>query len=105
MRLIDAEKLSESIMKMLDLALEYNEHKIYNCIYEIFIPVVVAQPTVEAEPIKHGHWIEEKNWYECSVCGSGTYFIKDEYLPEEFNALPNYCSDCGAKMDEVTDNE
>ena len=45
----------------------------------------------EAEPVKHGHWIKQKNWFdECSVCryhGSNAF---------------RYCPNCGAKMDEVT---
>lgn len=52
-------------------------------------------PTIEAEPIRHGHWIEEKSigdcCYKCSECG----FIRDAYLLE----IENYCPHCGAKMD------
>ena len=58
-------------------------------------------PTIEAEPIRHGHWIQEfpnvghlTHFYLCSVCRA------------EWNAIDNdmerfdYCPECGAKMDE-----
>lgn len=54
------------------------------------------KPTVDAEPVRHGHWIEcgEPNqdgefelwFYRCSVCGNAS-----------INS--NYCPNCGAKMD------
>lgn len=53
------------------------------------------QPAVEAEPVRHGHWI----WFEsegtffhlrkCSECG-------DIKAQEE----TNFCPNCGAKMKE-----
>ena len=49
-----------------------------------------AQPTVEAEPIKHGHYIKGDNgeWF-CSECRR----IDDKY------GVAKYCWNCGAKMD------
>lgn len=44
--------------------------------------------------IKHGHWVKSLDHYDrymCSVCGHLTYIESD-----------NYCSYCGTKMDEVT---
>lgn len=52
---------------------------------------------VDAEPVKHGHWIKsEKSDYEweCSACGYGL----SDYRT-------TYCYDCGAKMDEVEDDK
>lgn len=46
----------------------------------------------EAEPIKHGHWIERNFWRECSVCGSHQLAINF-----------NYCPNCGAKMEKETE--
>lgn len=59
---------------------------------------VEAQPTVDAEPVRHGKWCEGTECYSddfivCSVCG------------EAFNVLDNdtyrfdYCPKCGARMD------
>lgn len=58
-------------------------------------------PTIEAEPIRHGHWILPDICYEdieCSVCHA--YMP----LPISFDYRPTYkyCPMCGAKMDEVS---
>jgi hypothetical protein len=53
-------------------------------------------PTIDAEPIRHGHWIFGQtmghSWMKCSECcvsqGGQT-------------ATFTYCPNCGAKMDEV----
>lgn len=40
---------------------------------------------------KHGHWISYGyGYYRCSVCNDG----------KNMNFVPDYCSTCGAKMDE-----
>lgn len=50
-------------------------------------------PTVDAKPIQHGHWIvDEDGNIKCSECGH--HGVGD-----------NYCERCGAKMDEVKDND
>lgn len=58
-------------------------------------------PTVDAEPVRHGHWITEKEaeerdeiwlWGSCSVCGHCDWDCTES---EDFN----YCPNCGAKMD------
>lgn len=59
--------------------------------------VLIQAPTVEAEPVRHGKWIEHKyaeehggqmisNW-ECSECNTW------------FKSTKKYCGECGAKMD------
>lgn len=66
--------------------------------YKMFENVIDAQPTVEAEPIRHGRWIryEALNGIdvgcECSICGfhSNVYDSRFGY---------KYCPNCGAKMD------
>lgn len=51
------------------------------------------QPTVDAEPVRHGEWVETGFstyvwWkYRCDKCG-----CQQDYKH-------NYCPDCGAKMD------
>ena len=47
-------------------------------------------PAVDAEPVRHGHWIKRGGWYWCSECG-------DHWGDDG----ANYCPNCGAKMDEV----
>ena len=51
-------------------------------------------PTVEAEPVKHGHWETIKNAY-----GEIEGFIHAE-CGRTSNSKDNYCPNCGAKMDE-----
>lgn len=49
---------------------------------------------MNAEPVRHGHWIytpTEPLGYICSECGKSSCSF-------------NYCSNCGAKMDEVTED-
>lgn len=59
--------------------------------------VIEDAPTIEAEPIKHGRWIEIGHpWYECSECGERTAVVN---LNGE--VVWNYCPNCGARMDEV----
>lgn len=57
-------------------------------------------PAVDAEPVRHGHWIEQTDgcdgvWWDCSVCG-GSWECSDG-TPED-NSM-RFCPMCGAKMD------
>ena len=46
-------------------------------------------PTIEAEPVKHGRWEGDG---QCSVC--------KDYPLARYMRNPNYCPNCGAKMEE-----
>lgn len=61
-------------------------------------------PTIEAEPVRHGHWEEieiELTWceddvdiiYKCSVCGENNI------------GKSKYCPNCGAKMDDPASDD
>jgi hypothetical protein len=56
------------------------------------LQVVYDEPTVDAEPVRHGRWeyvnASHGMMCSCSECGE---------IPECFE--PNYCPNCGAKMD------
>ena len=59
-RLIDAEKLCEYARNQVSRSVDAND--------------IMRFPTVDAEPVRHGHWIERSSWYivyscECSECG------------------------------------
>lgn len=63
--------------------------------YKMFEHAIEDAPTIEAEPVKHGRWIEPRRvfdniYYHCSVCGNHYAIYGD------FNYRPN----CGAKMEE-----
>ena len=87
MRIIDADKLKKHY------AWWNNEEK------ELFDSIIDAQPTVEAEPIKHGRWKGmNRNKYNddeatCSICG--VTFASGYSNPYWWD----YCPNCGAKMD------
>lgn len=58
--------------------------------YNWAITVLMAAPTIDITPVKHGRKIEDGDigcFWLCSLCG--------ECLP--YGA--NYCPNCGAKMD------
>lgn len=51
--------------------------------------------------VRHGKWIKHRDEYdceyiECSVCGENFYPPENAF---EFDILPKYCQECGAKMD------
>lgn len=58
-------------------------------------------PTVDAEPVRHGRWVqsttEDEDWggffyrYTCTVCGW--------HCGSNPNGLYVFCPGCGAKMD------
>lgn len=74
--------------------------------------IIEALPTVDAEPIRHGHWIGESQTkfeklffpqrvFKCSVCGN--YLDFDGVNAGRGSA--NFCPNCGAKMDEEDRND
>lgn len=63
---------------------------------------VNAAPTIEAEPIKHGYWIEGKRlfdyYFKCSSCHGN---LSDKIYP----IAPDRCPYCNAKMDLKEESE
>lgn len=60
-------------------------------------------PVVDAEPVVHGRWIEDRTHIMCSVCGAR---YKDEivFMPDACMSGQIYdglerCPHCGARMD------
>lgn len=85
MRLIDADKLKKHYAwwKGGTREMTMDEAKSdFDCIVDL-------QPTVEAEPIKHGRWIEDEygipHCSECKAINNTVY--------------RTFCPNCGAKMD------
>lgn len=89
-RLIDADELKKKLADELSDALGETDF-IDGLQHGLKLAIELAEetPTVDAEPIRHGHWVSRIKIYECSECGFAGY-------PEM-----NYCPWCGAKMDEV----
>lgn len=66
-----------------------------------------VEPFKDAEPVRHAHWVYYKNMgYFCSACiESGLSPTNaDDNCGYSLDGTMNYCWNCGAKMDEVTDN-
>ena len=95
MRLIDADELLVQMMRMKDGW--FDPRPAYDC-----ESLVRQQPTIDAAPVKHGRWVENKYGYiTCSNCDgfpleamTGS-LITIHYEPYE----SEYCPYCGAKMD------
>ena len=97
-RLIDANALKESV--------HAHDYVLKDCLNSTdkgmftvgIMQAIDEQPTIDAEPVRHGKWIFTKycTW-ECSECkrsptkGTGYIQSKDE--------LFEFCPNCGARMD------
>ena len=88
MRLIDADALMEYTQNQILKSIECND--------------IARFPTIEAEPVKHGWWVEKqldnfrKIELQCSMCGWRGVDNYDSYVDI---ACFDYCPSCGAKMD------
>lgn len=98
MRLIDADPLRDDIETI--NYVDWNN-------YSDTVDFIDDAPTIEAELVKHGKWIDTDNcnvWYgciavnifQCSVCKKCTE-TKKEHI-DKFC----YCPRCGAKMEKWT---
>lgn len=96
------------LIKPDELIMDFQALGLHNITTEFAICLVKNASTIDAVPIKHGHWVR---WHEevydsfgvayvphckCSECGMGF----DPYIANYIN----YCSNCGAKMDKRDNN-
>lgn len=109
-RLIDADALIHDITKLycedcekrkgikngkLKFVYEIGDAPCRACNLDDMKDAIENAPTVEAEPIRHGHWNKEENTlfrlcvYKCSLCGG-------EVLSEAY--LFKYCPYCGCAI-------
>ena len=97
MKLIDADALYDIVIDSIK-PMTTNEA----IILQDFVALLEDAPTVDAEPVKHGHWNEAKDgtlW--CSVCISTGPYDEDSWGYVLNAPHYDYCPNCGAKMDEV----
>jgi len=82
-RLIDADALVKTLNEVLD-----EDPSLSKVLLVRFAEQILNDtPTVDAEPVRHGHWVvDEDGNIKCSECGH--YGVGDDY-----------CERCGAKMD------
>lgn len=87
MRLIDADNLKAELFDANWLT-DNDEHMVEE--------IVERQSTVDAEPARHGRYIQlDEDTWQCSACGVLWTFLDGG--PEDNEA--GYCPKCGAKMD------
>ena len=92
MRLIDADAFLKDILTagIGKTIIEYSESNIGY--------MIRRRPTIDAVPIRHGQWetnSDRPDTLICSVCKCGFDMWKHD--PH------NFCPNCGAKMDEVSE--
>ena len=92
MRLIDADALKASIEEK-DRYNLGGENRIIVC------GMLDDAPTIDAEPVKHGHWIDDHDYAICSLCDRVIYDAYYEFRDKNDASFHNYCPYCGAKMD------
>lgn len=58
-------------------------------------------PSADVAPVRHGRWVldEYARYFRCSACGAQFDNETDTYCNIMNGFAPNYCEDCGAKMD------
>ena len=64
---------------------------------------IEIMPAVDAEPVRHGRWIEDRTDIVCSVCGARykdeIVFIPDACMSGQLYDGLEHCPHCGAKLD------
>lgn len=94
MRHIDAEAFIENIRKFLPTI---HQSYLAEVVMRIVKEVIDKQPTIEAKPVVHAHWIKGNDGkYYCHNCGYPVEGNITEYA--------EWCPVCGAKMDELVSN-
>ena len=97
MRLIDADVLEKMWCEDCD-----NKHLCADSPACETVQQLYAMPTVDAEPVRHGHWIDVADFERCSVCNATTLKEFQTYYGKATWIKTPYCPYCGAKMDEKT---
>lgn len=90
MRLIDADAMRQDWLENGQNEYVYDTNAVLDSID--------AQPTIDAELVRHGRWFKQTEldedgnaWYLCSECGYGDKHAESVDVP--------FCWHCGAKMD------
>lgn len=108
-RLIDANALYNDLKESVKAAREWKEEALdeeikiraeqaHGTFCECALRVKNA-PTIEAEPVRHGRWLnahvaDGADFKKCSECAC---YIENLYFANDYNV--RYCPNCGAKMD------
>jgi Pyruvate/2-oxoacid:ferredoxin oxidoreductase delta subunit len=82
----------------------------YNFAVQEISAYITLAPAIEAEPVRHGRWIDvpddNTKIAKCSLCGfwqrTSGYDKTGKHLIHK--AVYRYCAGCGARMDGGADN-
>ena len=94
-RYIEVDHLKKSVEELQDCYNGFSDTYDKSCI----LGLIDEEPTADVVPVTHGYWVTKWNSYfkqdlpYCSVCGGVNPSVRET----------DYCPNCGAKMDEVTD--
>ena len=105
MRLIDADALRDKLQAEIDKVNPPFDGVLgsIRCGVRLARNMVEDEPTVDAEPVRHGHWVKSEDADDgyCSVCECDMPMYREDW-EWKYSETP-YCPNCGAKMDEVED--
>lgn len=102
-RLIDVDELAKFPIRLNHYdRINGNEHYVFGI--EAVLEYAENLPTIDAEPVRHGRWIDRGD-YVTTAYGSLDLKICSECNAEvTLDGYDYYCPNCGAKMDlEVQD--
>ena len=93
--LIDRKEILTDARRLIDGGIWENEGYLY-FVNAVEVAAILAAPTVDAEPVKHGEWVTSESpahvaTIRCSECST--------MYQRRWKAYCNYCPNCGAKMD------
>ena len=99
-RLIDGDALEKAIYEWMpkdqETWMDSKIPPIENLVISIMM-TIQEQPTVDAQPVRHGQWeyatVVDEGFWRCSNCGTPSEAIGAKKLYK-------YCPFCGAKMGE-----
>jgi hypothetical protein len=99
-RPIDANALTDKLQRSQAKAFMNQSWEIAGCI-EAFIRMIDEQPTIEAEPVRYAHWVNDTFCSECNRFPVDVSFnVSNQKLAKYFS----WCPHCGAKIIGGTDN-
>lgn len=92
---VDAERLRE----------RYKRFSWSACMWVNDVDICDYLSSEDLEPVKHGHWVDMGDFEQCSCC-HGTHLKEfQSYYGKATWIKTPYCHNCGARMDEVEDEE
>ena len=72
---------------------------VWRTTHKHILKIIGDAPAVDAEPVCHGHWIEDHMRWKCSCCRTVFHDELERIRSYDGRDMPKYCPECGAKMD------